>query len=208
MFWQGYPPQVVTPWFTWNSSHTPKKIGRLLKKKTKTSFFRLPSSTWGDRVLPPVFPPFFRPLGIIGPEILKQCLCTPGTGTAAVGPDCPVYQARAAWRLSDLPTYRPTLGVSGGVVNAKGGILFFFQKKNGPQLEWLVQFFGREIPDLHRCFFWILASWTSFLWLLDVHVSWFSSQKMVFSWDPFFLVNHITTIIFSWIFLRVGGLGL
>jgi len=26
--------------------------------------------------------------------ILKQCLCTPGTGTAAVGPDCPVYQAQ------------------------------------------------------------------------------------------------------------------
>ena len=26
-------------------------------------------------------------------EILKQCLCTAGTGTAAVGADCPVYQA-------------------------------------------------------------------------------------------------------------------
>lgn len=151
-------------------------------------------------MLPPVFPPFFRPLGIIGPEILKQCLCTPGTGTAAVGPDCPVYQARAGWRLSDLPTYRPTLGVPGGVVNAKGGILGFFStKKMVPNLNGWCNFLVEKYQICTGVFcFLILASWPSFLLLLDVHVSWvFLPKKRWFSWDPFFfgesyhdLTNH------------------
>ena len=86
----------------------PKKIGRLQKKKHIIFLgFHLQLGETVCYLL--CFLHFFAPLGSSA-EILKQCLCTPGTGTAAVGPDCPVYQARAGWRLSDLPTYRPTLG--------------------------------------------------------------------------------------------------
>lgn len=159
-------------------AHPPKKIGRLLKKKQKHHFlgFHLQLGETVCYLL--CFLHFFAPLGSSGLRSWSNAFALLALGQLRL--DLTARYIRPG-QIEGYQTYRPpwTLGVSGGVVNAKGGILFFFQKKNGSQLEWLVQIFGREIPDLHRCFFWILASWTSFLWLLDVHVSWFSSQKMV-----------------------------
>lgn len=101
-------------------------------------------------------------------------------------------------RLKAIRPTRPTrdLGFYGGVVNAKGGILFFFSKKNMvPNLNGWCKFLVEKYQICTGVFcFLILASWPSFLLLLDVHVSWFSSQKNGGLVEiHFFLVNHITT---------------